>query len=153
LDDAIDFGEVTYVVSNSVDEMVDNFTVTAKTKATAVSFMGDDLKSVLKQDVAKNVEAGVKIEEESLSMQFGKSDADFEKGTIIIRVNAAAKIKPSIDLENLKKGILGKGEDDLKAHLETYPDVEKVEINYWPSFISGKIPAYESRVDIELDNN
>ena len=31
--------------------------------------------------------------------------------------------------------------------------VEKAEINYWPVFLAGKIPAYESRVSIELDNN
>lgn len=153
LDDAVDFGEVIYAVSGSVDEIADNFTVTAKTTAKAFAFSEDDLRNSAKQIFTKNGVAAPQIDEKSLSFQFGKSDTDFAKGLIVIRANLSLKTNPQIDLENLKKGILGKSEDDFKAYLKSYPDLEKVEINYWPSFLTGKIPAYASRVNISLDNN
>ena len=91
------------------------------------------------------------VSDSSINMDFGKSDANFKDGTITIRVHGSGNIVPNIDLENLKKGLLGKREDELKAYLSTHPDIDRVEVSYWPSFISGKIPAYESRVDIMLD--
>lgn len=153
LDDAFNIGDATYAVSNSEGELVDNFSVTVKAKASALAFNEKDLRNILGKDIAKTGSGSDQIDENSLSLQFGKSDADFINSTILIRVNASGKINPNIDLENLKKGILGKSEDDFKAYLKTYPAVEKAEINYWPAFLTGRIPAYESRVSIELDNN
>jgi len=152
-DDATNIGDATYAVSNSVGEIVENFSVTVKAKASALAFNEKDLRDVLNKDIAKAGSSSDQIDENSLSLQYGKSDADFTSGTILIRVSASGKINSNIDLGNLKKGILGKSEDDFRAYLKTYPAIEKAEINYWPTFLPGKIPAYESRVNIELDNN
>ncbi len=153
LDDALNTSDAAYILSAAEGEAADNFTVTVKMKAGAVAFSGQDLKSVIGAIIARAGDGKNDIEQESLSLEFGKSDADFSSGNILIRVNAQGTIKPNIDLENLKKGILGKSESDFKAYLETYPEIERVEINYWPPFISGKIPAYASRVSLKLDNN
>lgn len=153
LDDAIISGDAIYEFSNAEGEMADNFKLTAKIKASAIVFSEKDLKEILEKDIIKIDDNKGNIDKNSLSLQFGKSDVNLEKGEIAIRVNASIKINPSIDLESLKKGILGKSEDDFKAYLKDYSDVKTVEIDYQPSFISSKIPAYASRVKIELDNN
>jgi hypothetical protein len=152
LDDAISVSDATYSASNSEGEVVDKFTVTVKAKATAITFKENDLRTVLEKDIAKVVVGANKIDENSLALQYGKSDTDFTAGTITIRVNASGKIGSGIDLENLKKGILGKSEDDFKAYLKSYPSIVRAEISYSPSFITGHIPAYESRVTITLDS-
>jgi len=37
--------------------------------------------------------------------------------------------------------------------LSRYEEITGVEVKYWPPMIfSGKIPAYESRVEMSLDN-
>ncbi|MFA6973381.1 MAG: hypothetical protein WC238_01400 [Parcubacteria group bacterium] len=151
LEDAINISDATYTVSNTEGEIVDKFTVTVKAKASAVAFKEKDLRSVLASDIAKAGSAAGRVSEDNLILQYGKADTDFTKSTITIRVNAAGKIGSDIDLENLEKGILGKSEEDFKAYLKTYTAVDKAEIVYWPAFISGKIPAYASRVNIELD--
>lgn len=153
LDDAIVMGEATYELSNSEGEIVENFKLKAKMKASAIIFSEKDLKEILQKDVDKTGDGKGSVDKNSLSLQFGKSDVDLAKGEILIRVNASVKINPNINLDDLKKGVLGKSEDDFKAYLKDYPDVKTVEIDYQPSFISGKIPAYASRVKIELDNN
>ena len=153
LDDAIVAGEPVYEFSNLEGEIVENFKLTAKIKAGAIIFSEKDLKEILEKDIAKMGGDKGSVDKNSLSLQFGKSDVDLAKGEILIRVNASVKINPNINPDDLKKGILGKSEDDFKAYLKDYPDVKSVEIDYQPSFISGKIPAYASRVKIELDNN
>lgn len=153
LDDAIVLGEVVYEFSNSEGEMVNNFALVAKTKSSAIVFNEKDLREILEKDIDKNSSTKNNIDKKALVLQYGKADVDLTKGEIVIRVNVSTKVSPAIDLDNLKKGILGKSEDDFKAYLRDYSDIKGAEIDYYPSFISGKIPAYGSRVNIELDNN
>ena len=153
LDDAFSISNATYSASNSEGEVVSSFTMTVKATASAIVFDEGDLRDVLSKDVTSAGGGTDQFDTKSLTLQYGKADADFKNGTITIRVNAAGKINPNIDLDNLKKGILGKSEADFMAYLKTYPAVERAEISYWPAFISGKIPAYASRVNIELDNS
>jgi hypothetical protein len=103
--------------------------------------------------INKNSEDNLKISEKTLELDFGKSDANLSDGTILIRVHGNGKTESNIDLENLKKGILGKNSEDLEAYLSTYNEFSNVEVEYWPSFISEKIPIYESRTEVVLDNN
>ena len=56
-------------------------------------------------------------------------------------------------MENIKKDILGKTEDDFRAYMSQFKDIEDIFMNYQPPFISGKIPQYRGRVQIILDNN
>lgn len=155
LDDALNLGNVTYSFSNSEGEAVANFSGTAKASASALVFGQSDLSQTVINQLGKGASDVPlsAITPETLQLEFGKADADFTKNTLLIRVHASEKVANSIDLENLKKGILGKNEDDFKAYLKAYPQIESAEINYWPSFLGGKIPAYASRVTITLDNN
>ena len=152
LDDAIDMGSVAYSMSNPEGDAVDSFTVTAKTKVNAVVFNEDDLKKVLTEKAMTSATSGEEIDGSSIVLQYGKSDVDYVAGSVLIRVHFFGKIISKIDEESLKKGILGKSETEFGAYIKTYPNIEAVEINYWPAFISGKIPAYESRINITLDN-
>jgi len=152
LDDAVDIGEVVYDVSNLEGEVVSEFTVTAKARANAVVFNKSDLQEILEKKALADGNSDSNFDESSLVLQYGKSDVDFAKGSILIRVHVSGKISSKVDAENLKKGVLGKSEEDFKAYIKTYPEIDSVEINYWPAFISGKIPAYENKINITLDN-
>ncbi len=150
LDDAVNIRDAVYTVSGTEGEITESFTVGVKMKVEAVVFFEKDFKAVLMPLIAK-AGNGSDIDSESLVLGYGKSDADFSFGNILIRVNARANIKPDIDLENLKEGILGKKEDELSEYLRPYSKIKRVEIDYKPSFISGKIPAYKSRVNIKME--
>lgn len=151
LDDALNLGNVNYSFSNAAGDASSSFSGTAKVSANAIVFKRGDVVQVALNQLNKNNPAA--LGQDSVQLEFGKADTDFTKNTILIRAHASAKLTDQLDMENLKKGILGKSEDDFKAYLKSYPQIESAEINYWPSFLGGKIPAYASRVNIELDNN
>ncbi len=153
LDDAFAVSEDNYRVSNSVGDVANEFTVTLSAKVNAIVFSEKELRSVMEDIINKNSEDNLKISEKTLELDFGKSDANLSDGTILIRVHGNGKTESNIDLENLKKGILGKNSEDLEAYLSTYNEFSNVEVEYWPSFISEKIPIYESRTEVVLDNN
>jgi hypothetical protein len=152
LDDAIDMGEVSYSSSNLEGEVVNEFTVTAKAKANVIVFSENDLREALKIKAMESGKSEDELDKNSFVLQYGKSDVDFTKNSLIIRVHVSGKTSAKLDIENLKRGMLGKNEEDFKAYIKTYPEIDSVEINYWPAFISGKIPAYENRINVVLDN-
>ena len=152
LDDALSIENITYSSSANSGEIADSFSLTAKGKVHAVIFSQSDALELAAEQINKNKDkSAATVGKDSISFEFGKPDVDFAKGTILIRAHATGKATDAIDLSNLKKGILGKSEEDFKAYLKSYNQITSAEIEYWPPFISGKIPAYESRVNIVLD--
>lgn len=152
IDGAIKKEEAVYKLSNSQNDVVDSFQVTIQAKASALVFSQKDLNEVVAKMIAKagNVEGGVNID--SLAFDFGKPNVDFEKGTLDIKFHASGKLNPNLNLDTIKKEILGKNEENLKAYLSTFSDIEKVEVEYWPSFINDRIPFRSGQVDLSLDN-
>lgn len=151
-EEAINMGNVEYKVSNSAGETAQNFSVSLKTKASAIVVKKQDLQDILGNIIIKK--SGAKdIAKSSLAFEFGKTDADFNSGAMLMRLHTTAKTASELDSEELKAGILGKNEDQVKEFLAGYSDIEKFSVEYWPSFISGKIPMYGNRVEIKLDNN
>ncbi|MFA4817249.1 MAG: hypothetical protein WC608_00825 [Parcubacteria group bacterium] len=153
LDDALNIENITYSSSANSGEIAENFTLTTKAKASAVIFNQSDVLKLAAGQINKNKDKNAAlVSEDAVVLEFGKTDVDFAKGTVLIRVHVTGKTTDMLDVSNLKKGILGKSEDDFKAYLKQYNQITGAEIEYWPPFISGKIPAYESRVTITLDS-
>jgi hypothetical protein len=153
LDDAFNVENTTYLSSAKTGEVAESFTLTAKAKTNAVVFNQDDVVELAIGQINKNKDKNtVSIGKDSVSLEFGKADVDLAKGTILIRAHATGKAVNEIDLGNLKRGILNKSEEDFKAYLKQYNQITGAEIEYWPPFIGGKIPAYENRVNITLDS-
>ena len=151
LDDASNIDSSNYTLSKSSGDVADDFVITAKSSASAIVFKKIDVENVVASLIAKRGVSGMNVSLDSIYVEFGKSDTNFKDGSMIIRLHGTGDIVPAIDLESLKLGLLGKQEGDLKAYLSTYSDIDHIEVGYWPTFINGKIPAYESRVYISLD--
>jgi len=151
LDDAVNKEEAVYRLSNSPGDAVENFQVTAQIKANAFVFKEADMKNLVAKIISKSGEAG-EIDGNSVALEYGKTDADFKAGTVNVRLHAKGKIPSAIDFDNLKREILGKNEEDLGEYLRTYSEIEKAEVTYWPTFMAGRIPMRESRVELILDN-
>lgn len=153
LGDALNVNDINYRVSNSVGDITNEITLTLSAKINAIVFKEGDLREIIGELINKSSEGGLGISKETLEIDFGKSDSDITNGTILIRAHGNGKTDPGIDMENLKKGILGKNNEELGQYLGSYPAFSNVEVEYWPSFMGEKIPIYESRVEIVLDNN
>lgn len=151
-EEAINTGNVEYKVSNSAGEVAQNFTVSLKTKASAIAVKKQDLKDILGKIIIKKSGAN-NMSKSSLTYEFGKTDADFNNSTLLMRLHAAAKFNSDLNTEEIKQGLLGKNEEGAKNFLSTYPEINTFSISYWPAFPFIKIPMYGKRVEIQLDNN
>jgi len=81
----------------------------------------------------KNSEGDLKISEETLELDFGKSDSNLSDGTILIRVHGNGKTESNIDWKIWKR-YLGQNTEDLEAYLSTFNEFSNVEVEFWPSF-------------------
>lgn len=154
LDDAINLGEVVYSSLAQEGAIGEEFDLTGKAKASFFIFQKRDLESIAANKIMSNT--GIKKEQirgNAFKFEFGKADVDFTNGTILIRVSLRAELLPDFNLTDIKNDILGKTEDEFKAYISQYKDIESVYINYNIPFLANKIPAYPSRVEIILDNN
>lgn len=154
LDEAVNFNDLTYTVSNPTEQTGGKFTLNLKGKGSALVFSESDFKKIILQSFTEKNNGKSQISESTIALEFGKADTDFVNGKILVRVQGTGKLNADLDLNAIKKEILGKNEDELKEQLSRYGEITGVEVKYWPSWIfSGKIPAYESRVEISLDNS
>jgi len=150
LDGAMNESDVAYKISNSVGDVANSFQITASANAKAIVVSQKDVKIVIADMLEKNA-GSKKIEAGSIVTDFSRSDVDFANGTISIRFHAMGKIAPDFTVDTVKKAILGKNEEQIKAYLSDLSNVEKVEVDYWPSFVNGRLPVLSSRVDVSLD--
>jgi len=151
LDDAISAEEATYSLSNSAGEVVEKFQAKGQIKGSALVFSESDLKSVVAKIIAKSGNGKTSIEGSSITLNYGKADVDVKAGKIMIKANGTSSVSSDVDLENLKKGILGKTNAELETYLGTYSSIEKADVTYWPPFMNSKIPIYERRVEVVVN--
>jgi len=150
LDGAIDKNILESKPSLEAETASENFDYQAKMEVTAIIFSQEDLLKIAKKVFEKKLEEkGIKMEISRVEIEYGRPDVDFKSGEIIIKTTCKAMLKPEINLNNLKKELLGKDDAQIKKILKKYPQIDKVEIEYWPEFLSRKIPRFENRVKIE----
>ena len=66
-------------------------------------------------------------------------------------MKASNVTEPNFNLEELKKGFLGKDTAELTDYLKSYPNIEKAEVEYWPPVFVNKVPVREKRVEVILN--
>ncbi len=150
LDGAMKEEEVNYNISNSAGDVANSFEITASVSAQAIVVNKKDLDKSIVEMIGEKA-GGKSIEKDSIITNFSLAEADFANGIITIKFHSAGKISPEFNEDDIRKAILGKSEEEVKTYLSDFPDIQKMEVEYWPSFISGRIPFLASRVDVSLD--
>ncbi|MDR3558967.1 MAG: hypothetical protein P4L62_02250 [Candidatus Pacebacteria bacterium] len=153
-DGAVNEGSVSYLVSNPAGEAASSPQVTASVPVQALVVDQSVFNDVVGRKLAQTAGSGQStIDSSAIKVSSEKADADFKTGTMSISFHATANLGSSLDLSKIKSQLIGKSESQLKAYLSNYPNIQKVEVDYWPSFISGRIPFWSKRVSVTLDSN
>ena len=150
LDGAMNESDVVYKLSNSAGDVADSFQITASTEAKALVVSQKNLNSAITEMLSKGI-PGKSVDPTSIKTDFSRSNVDFTNGTLDIKFHAVGKINPDFTSATIKKAVLGKNEEQLKVYFSNLSNIEKVEINYWPPFASGRIPLLPSRANVTLD--
>ncbi|OGI31901.1 MAG: hypothetical protein A2489_00065 [Candidatus Moranbacteria bacterium RIFOXYC12_FULL_36_13] len=151
LEDAIKEEEPVYKLSNSSGDVADSFEITIQTKVKAIIVAKKDINEIASKMIAKAKNGAINIDNNSIKFDFGKANTDFTAGTIDIKFHAVGEIIPNLDLEAIKKEIMGKNNEELSAYLSTFSNIKNANVEYQPSFINSKIPSIANRVEIVLD--
>ncbi len=132
------------------DENVSEFSYSAKGMLKVLAFSEKDAKNILENDFRRSSDGSqnnmtfAQIEYRDITFIDGIQAAD-------LTFHARIFMKPKINEEEFHENVLGKNMDQLREIQRIYPQVEKIDIDFWPAFLSEKIPDYKSRVKIQID--
>ncbi|MFA6194075.1 MAG: hypothetical protein WC726_04400 [Parcubacteria group bacterium] len=147
-DDSVNVEVLSIATSDNAGTEKEKFSATAKVRASVLSFAQSDVKDMLKNDLARqgaNVGA-ISFDE---PINYILSDFDNQQKTLKFSAKADANALSGIDIENFKKGILGKTNEEAQLYAKNFPAIQKTSISFWP-FFANRIPMREGRVSVEV---
>lgn len=149
-DDSVQVEVLGVSVSESVGAEKEKFSSTAKIRAGVLSFKEDDVKSILRQNLAEAGEnAGDILLDDPIN--YILSESNIQQKTLKFRAKTDAKTAAGgLDLANFKKGLLGKTVADAQTYAKSFPAIQKMDITFWP-FFATRIPMNERRVVVEVE--
>jgi hypothetical protein len=147
-EDTATFDLVDSSSSESVGSQAQKFIYTINVKARILSFQEEDVKELIRNKEKAGDTGLVQINFDR-SINYILAAADIEKGSLKFEAKTDINVAGGIDLENFKKGVLGKNSAELEAFIKNYPSIKNADVNFWP-FFTSRVPMRESRVKIEV---
>lgn len=87
---------------------------------------------------------------EDISITYDEAIPDFDSGTLAIKTTVSATLFSKVDTEKIRESLTGKNSDDIKALLEQFPEIRKIEIDLKPNFLALSIPKNKDRINVIL---
>ncbi|HSA08671.1 MAG TPA: hypothetical protein P5099_04855 [Candidatus Moranbacteria bacterium] len=131
-----------------VGDIANTFNYTASVKFLAFVFSQEDVEKIILNKHQKTQDAQEKVSK----IEYESINADFDKSTVEMKVFAEIITTPEIDVQKIKKEILGKNMDQLSDILSRYSSIKNADANFWPNFMS-RVPQYSQRVNITVDES
>ena len=147
----VDNNSINQEVSGKVGEEKRNFTIKMKAMVTLVAFGDDDIYERAKTKLAATLADDKQIAEfTKQNMSYSLAKVDLNQGTAEVKVNFEAKATLKDSAKVIKKtNLAGMNYEQLKAYLNSLPEVAGYEIKFLPAFIK-KAPNLVDRIEIEI---
>lgn len=136
-------------VNAKVGDMVSGIECMATASVRALVFSESDVKKILEQNLSDNSDKSQVAKKEITKIEYGSVDPNFDNSTLELKVHGETTTVPDINIEQIKKELLGKNSDQLGEILKKYSSIKNASVEFWPGFIS-RIPQYAQRVSIEV---
>lgn len=128
-------------------EIGDNFEFIIKEKISVVVFDEIDLKNLIYLDILKEDLVGYELDSDSIKINYKNSSNNKEEQDLKVEMEFSSLIWPKIDIDNIKTGIEGKNEQEIKSVLERYSEIKKASIGFYPSWLKG-LPITKEKIII-----
>ena len=136
--------------SLEADAEAESFVFQVKIKSEGIGFKRSDLENFAKSRINLNMPEGTILQEESLEINYSLLEQKIdEEGEIVLSLEIKAKVYSDIDLDKLKKALLGKSIKEARIFLENLPGVTKIELKSW-SFLRNKISEDMEEIEVRL---
>lgn len=134
------------VVNEGVDDQ-GNFSVYMEAEGT-VDALKEEHVLKLMTALAQQVNGeGYEIKEHTLS--YGDISVDAKTGVMTLPVEFNGVFWKPISVDDFKRNVMGKKEDELKAYIVSSVNIEKADIALWPFWVKT-VPSDPNRVKVEL---
>ena len=146
LDDAIEWKALSSSAFPGVHAVAPSFDYRIRVSMRALVFSERDAKIV----AAKFFD---RVEPKDVTLEYTIPRADFSASSLLVKARARVSHEPSFDEAMLKKKLLGKKISDQQSIFSEYPEIQKLEVSWWPQFLSARIPTISSRVQIRIERS
>lgn len=136
-----------------VGDIKNNFDYSVKTKSQAIIFQEDNIKKMIIKAFQQRFNEYSETVPVDIRIEYRQITPDFQSHSLRMKIHGKLFISPSLDISRLKNDLLGKDENQTRDVLKKYPQIEGVEINFWPKFFSERIPQYANQVKMEVKEN
>jgi hypothetical protein len=139
--------------SVKVGDAANNFDYTVSANVRALIFSEDQIKTLVNDSLSeknssKNAKGIIS------KIEYGPTQADFSQNTLELQIHAETTYDPNIDLEDIKRQILGKNEKELSDIVKNNSSsIKGLNVSFGPDFVANfisRVPQYSSRVVVEL---
>lgn len=118
--------------SQKVGDQVDNFSLTLEVEATGMAVDLNDVKAVLKEEIASKVPEGYTLDSDSSKIE-NHVTATNDDGSVTISASYVGQVVPDIDTEAMKKAIAGKDTAAVGEYLKSQPNIKGYDIVLSPN--------------------
>ncbi|MBD3238665.1 MAG: hypothetical protein GF332_03445 [Candidatus Moranbacteria bacterium] len=146
------YNEIIAFTSN-VDPPVeqDHFKISMELKSIGAVYRQEELTSLIKKNLEKKASNNQEFDDlnqENLSIAVHNLDPAANRAILNIQVKGRFISKIPSDVFN-KEAIKGYNERAVKSHYEKFPDIEKVEVEFFPDF-KKTVPEIDRGINIEV---
>ncbi|MBU3942467.1 hypothetical protein KKA24_00620 [Patescibacteria group bacterium] len=135
--------------SHSVGTGVESFTVEGNVKSTGIVFKKSDIDKFVKEAINLNIEEGKIAREDTLKINYIIKDTNLEEGKIVVDLDIKVMVYDEIDLDKLKKSIIGKKVNEVEMLLNNLAGVNQVKLISYP-FMRRSIPNVLDKIEVKL---
>jgi hypothetical protein len=149
LDEAFSYDISDTNSSQKVGTGTESFNLEAKIKSKAIVFEKSDVESLAKNIINSDIEKSQKIQEEKLEIGYFLKEKDLDSGKLVLDLEIKAVVYQAIDLNELKKALLGRSINEAKLFLNNLSELDRVELKSW--FFLRRIPEDANRLELNFN--
>lgn len=149
LEEAVKKEVLAKTANKDVGAEVDTFDMTIIARVTGLAFREDDVNTVVVSKIKEVLSSDKYLlegQQKPFTASFKSIDLINNKGLLAVHFETVAAYK--VDEGNLPKILAGKNESEIKEILLSKPEIDNVEVKFWPAWFVHKAPKFNGKVNI-----
>lgn len=128
-----------------VGAVASSFDFRSRVSVRALVFSESDMRAV------SAALAGDGATPENITVEYTVPRPDFTAKSMEVKARISLLKSQGLDIDGVKKSILGKSVGDVQNIFADYPDIQKIEVVFWPKFMTSRIPSRASQVKVHVE--
>lgn len=152
MDQLIKYEVTTVSQEVTADSEMKEFDFSLTLKATALAFYQQEMRQALKDNFTQTLKADQSLgEANTISLEILNANADFNLGLADLKIKATFPVVKKVDLNEVKKNILGKSESEARRYLLSLPYVKDARFVFSLG-LGNRLPNWADRVEVLVEN-